>query len=310
MKINELYASVAQLGFEDSVEDIPAFFSAANRALLQINALRPLTAIIDIYHRRPENLIPGANHNVYEYNGEEIIFTASGPARAYYFEVMGEGRWQVELYNEKTGEWDIKPAVEFKNTAFTPAYGFVEDDEQIIESPVKFTKRPVRLRFFGEYAFQIRNAALWKTVYSSNVEDIPAYERYARYDLKKYDPNFIGVCDNPFVDGFTRLTKDYYFENSSILILPAEEEGEIKIKYKKAPRELEYTDSPEDDITEIELDPELVQLMPLLVAAYIWADEGDGKAQYYLDLYYRRAAEIEAKNRSREGAKYANVTGW
>lgn len=303
MKINELYASVAQLGFEDSLEDIPAFFSAANRAQMQINALRPLTAILDIYHRRPENLIPGANHNVYEYNGEEIIFTASGPARAYYFEVMGEGRWQVQLYNQETGIWENQPVVTFDYSAFTPVKGLVQDDYE-------FTDRPVRLRFDGDYAFQIRNAALWKTVYSSNPDDIPAYERYARYDLKKYDPNFIGVCDNPFVDGFTRLTKDYYFESNSILILPAEEEGEIKIKYKKAPRELEYTDSPEEDITEIELDPELVQLMPLLVAAYIWADEGDGKAQYYLDLYYRRAAEIEAKKRSREGAKYANVTGW
>lgn len=303
MKINELYASVAQLGFEDSLEDIPAFFSAANRAQMQINALRPLTATIDIYHRRPENLIQGANHKVYEYTGEDVIFTASAPARAYYFEVMGEGRWQVELYNDKTGGWDIQPVKEFKTTAFIPFRGLVQDGEQ-------FTNRPARLRFLGEYAFQVRNAALWKVVYSSDTNDVPAYEEYTRYDLKKYDPNFIAVCDNPFVDGFTRMTKDYYFESNSILVLPAEEEREIKIKYKKAPRELFYTDDPAEDNTEIELDPELVQLMPLLVAAYIWADEGDGKAQYYLDLYYRRAAEIEAKNRSREGAKYANVTGW
>lgn len=304
MKLNELYASVAQLGFEDSLEDIPAFFSAANRAQMQINALRPLTAIADIYHRRPENLIQGASYKVYEYTGEDIIFTASAAAKAYYFEVMGEGRWQVELYNENTGIWDIQPYKDFKTSAFTPFRGLVQDD-------YRFTSRPVRLRFFGDYVFQVRNAALWRSVYSSNENDVPAYERYARYDLKKYDPNFICVCDNPFVDGFTRMSKDYYFESNSILVLPAEDEREIKIKYKKAPRALEYKDAPESDsITEIELDPELVELMPLLIAAYIWADEGDGKAQYYLDLYYRRAAEIEAKNRSREGARYANVTGW
>lgn len=303
MKINELYASVAQLGFEDSLEDIPAFFSAANRALLQINALRPLTAIMDVYCRRPENLIQGANHDIYEYTTDELVFEASGPAKAYYFEVMGEGRWQVELYNEKTGVWDMSPVNEFKETAFTPKFGFVYDDYE-------FTNRSVRIRFFGDYAFQVRNVALWKYVYSSDEADIPAFQRYARYDLKKHDPSFIEVCDNPFVSGFARLTEDYYFENKSVLILPTSAEGEIKIKYKKAPRALEYTESPEEDETEIELDPELVQLMPLLVAAYIWADEGDGKSQYYLELYYRRAAEIEAKNRSREGAKYVNATGW
>lgn len=304
MKLNELYASVAQLGFEDSLEDIPAFFSAANRAQMQINALRPLTAIADIYHRRPENLIQGASYKVYEYTGEDIIFTASAAAKAYYFEVMGEGRWQVELYDKTKDRWLVTFARDFKTGSFTAVRGHVKLDGE-------FTDWPVRLRFIGEYAFRVRNAALWRSVYSSNENDVPAYERYARYDLKKYDPNFICVCDNPFVDGFTRMSKDYYFESNSILVLPAEEERGIKIKYKKAPRALEYKDAPESDsITEIELDPELVELMPLLIAAYIWADEGDGKAQYYLDLYYRRAAEIEAKNRSREGAKYANVTGW
>lgn len=303
MKVHELYASVAQLGFEDSLEDIPAFFSAANRALLQINALRPLTAIADIYHRRPENLIQGANHNIYEYTGEDVIFTASAPAKAYYFEVMGEGRWQVELYNEETGGWEIQPHEDFKTTAFTPKRGLVQDD-------YKVTSRPVRLRFFGEYAFQVKNAALWDVVYSSDPNNIPAFEQYARYDLHLIDPNFIELCDNPIITPFTRLTDDYYFENNSVLLLPANEAREIKIKYKKSPPLLVYGDSPEQDITEIQLDPELVQLLPLLVAAYIWVDENDGKAQYYLDLYYRRAAEIEAKHRSREGAKYENVTGW
>ena len=48
MKISELYESVAKLGFEDSLEDIPAFFYAANRAVLQVNALRPLTSILEL----------------------------------------------------------------------------------------------------------------------------------------------------------------------------------------------------------------------------------------------------------------------
>ena len=301
MKVHELYASVAQLGFEDSLEDIPAFFSAANRALLQINALRPLTAIADIYHRRPENLIQGANHNIYEYTGEDVIFTASAPAKAFYFEVMGEGECRVEEYYDE--QWQVINVVNFSDKSFTDYRGFIKRDEAFITSPV-------RLRFMGDYAFQVKNAALWGVVYSSDPKNIPAFEQYARYDLHSIDPNFIELCDNPIITPFTRLTDDYYFENNSVLLLPANEAREIKIKYKKSPPLLVYGDSPEQDITEIQLDPELVQLLPLLVAAYIWVDENDGKAQYYLDLYYRRAAEIEAKHRSREGAKYKNVTGW
>lgn len=303
MKIHELYASVAELGFEDSLEDIPAFFAAANRALLQINALRPLTAILDIYHRRPENLIHGANHDIVEYVGEDVIYPASDVAKGYYFEVLGEGRAQLEAYSTVDSRWEMIEKIDFNDKIFTPHRGLVKKDGQFITDEV-------RLRFIGDYAYQVRNVALWGVVYSSNPDEVPAYEVYARYDLSQLDPDFIELCDNPFLSSFTRLTDDYYFENNSVIILPANEAREIKIKYKKSPKQLVYTDSPEEDITDIELDPELVQLMPLLVAAYIWIDENDGKAQYYLDLYYRRAAEIEAKNRSREGAKYANVTGW
>lgn len=303
MKIHELYASVAELGFEDSLEDIPAFFSAANRAQMQINALRPLTAIADIYHRRPENLIQGANHDICEYLGEDVIYYAKGPAKAYYFEVMGEGACQIEFYNEETDTWEIYPRIEFKVSSFTAYRGLTKIDGS-------FTERPVRLRFLGIYSFQIRNVALWDRVFSSDEGDVPAFEQYAKYDLKKYDPGFIELCDNPIIAPFTRLTEDYYFENNSTLVLPANEAREIKIKYKKAPRTLVYNDNVAEDETEIDLDPELAQLMPLLVAAYIWADEGDGKSQYYLELYYRRVSEIEAKRRNREAAGYVNVTGW
>lgn len=303
MKIHELYASVAELGFVDSLEDIPAFYAAANRALLQINALRPLTAILDIYHRRPENLIHGANHNIIEHVGKDIIFPASDIAKGYYFEVLGEGECRVEAYNTSSSDWDVIKQIEFSKKTFTAIRGFIKRDGE-------FTTDEVRLRFIGEYAYQIRNVALWGVVYSSDETEVPAYEEHARYDLRKLDPSFIELCDNPFLSSFTRLTEDYYFESNSVIILPANEAREIKIKYKRAPSSLVYTESPEEDDTAIELDPELVQLMPLLVSAYVWIDEGDGKSQYYLDLYYRRAAEIEAKNRSREGAKYANVTGW
>lgn len=303
MRVNELYASVVELGFEDSLEDIPAFFSAANRALMQINALRPLTAIVDVYHRRPENLIQGADHKIYECSGE-VILDAGGAAKAYYIEVMGEGRYQIEAYNEGTRIWDIVYGEDFSFITLKARRGLIKDDHG------SFIDRKVRIRLMSDYAFQYRNAALYKVVYSSDPAKIPAYEEYARYDLKDLDPDFIEVCDNPMVDAYSRLTGDYYFESKSILVLPTSAEGEIKIKYKKSPRLLTYKDAPEGDNTEIELDPELVQLMPLLVASYIWLDEGDGKAQYYLELYYRRAAEIEAKNRNREGAKYESVNGW
>ena len=99
MKINELYSAVAKLGFEDSLEDISAFYHAANRATLQINALRPLTAILEIYHRECQNLIAGATHDIYLRTHSDVIFECPGEAKAFYFEANGVGRCNVEVYN-------------------------------------------------------------------------------------------------------------------------------------------------------------------------------------------------------------------
>ena len=57
MTISELYKQVAQLGFEDSLEDNDRFFYAANRALLQVNKLRPAIGNYLINHKPLENLV-------------------------------------------------------------------------------------------------------------------------------------------------------------------------------------------------------------------------------------------------------------
>ncbi len=303
MKINELYSAVAKLGFEDSLEDISAFFSAANRAMLQINAIRPLTAILEIYHRGCENLVVGATHDIITHENDEVIFDCSGSAKAYYFEVNGVGRCNVEVYDSDASEWGIAEEIDFDSRIFTAFRGFIKPDGN-------FVSEPVRLRFIGDYAYQIRNVALYGVLYSGNPDDIPAYEEYIRYDLRKLAEGFIELADNPFVTSFTRLIDNYVFENGSVLLLPHDVAREVKIKYKKRPRTLIYTESPGKDETEIELDPELVELLPILTAVYVWADEGEGKSEYYLTLYRERAAEIEMRKRSREGASYANVTGW
>ena len=303
MKINELYSAVAKLGFTDSLEDISAFFIAANRAMLQINALRPLTAILEIYHRSVKNLINGATHDIHQHLDSDVIFEASGAAKAYYFEVLGEGECRIEVYNSHSNAWEIKDLISFNCKTYTSYKGFIKPDGA-------FTTEPVRLRFIGDYVYQIRNVALYGLIYSSSPEDIPAYEEYIRYDMRKLDEKFIELADNPFVSSFTRITEDYIFEDGSVLLLPECVAGEVKIKYKKAPKELIYSDNPLTDDTEIELDPELAQLLPILTAVYVLTDEGDGKSEYYLNLYRERASEIEMRKRSREGAKYANVTGW
>ena len=304
MKIKELYESVAKLGFEDSLEDIPAFYYAANRAMLQVNALRPILSIGEIYHRACDNKALNAGHNIRYFTGEDVIIDASGPVKAYYFETLGTGEARIEIYNSVVGGWEIKDNITFSdNNEFTAHKGLIKPDGA-------FTDKAVRLRFIGEFAYRYRNVAFYDVVFSNDPEDVQPYTEYVTYDLKKVCDGFIELAEQPMKEGYLRLGPNYVLESPNVLLIKRECADDVKIKYKKEPKRLKYTDNPAKDETELELDPELSELVPLLVAAYIWADEGDGKYALYLELYRERAAEIERRSRSKEPAEYKLVGGW
>jgi hypothetical protein len=302
MKIKELYEAVAKLGFEDNLEDIPAFFHAAWRAMVQVNALRPLTAILEIYERVPENIATGGGFDIIEHAGEDLIVEAKDIARAYYFEAKGYGECRIEVC-ESDGTWRIVEAMSFDNTEFEAKRGFVKIDGN-------FTDLPARMRFIGEFVYHVRGCAFFNKVYSPREDDLPSYTELIRYDVGKLGDNFLAFADRPLIGDYNRLTAGYVLESNGVIRVPRELCSELKIKYKRLPTRLVYKNDPAEDEREIELDADLCELLPILVAAYIWADEGDGKYALYLELYRERAAEIERRERSREPCEYKLFGGW
>lgn len=300
MKIKELYEAVAKLGFEDNLEDIPAFFHAAQRAIVQVNALRPLCAILEIYENCPENIATAGGFRTIEHAGEDLIIEAEG-AKAYYFEAKGCGGCVIEVFDGE--EWVRVDEITFDCTKFEAKRGFVKLDDE-------FVSLPTRMRFIGDYVYSVRNCAFFDKVYSPRAEDIPSYAEFIRYDLRELVNNFLSFADRPLVGDYERLNAGYVLESNGVIRVPRELCRELKIKYKRLPARLEYRDKPTEDEREIELDADLCELLPLLVAAYIWADEGDGKYALYLELYRERAAEIERRERSKEPCEYKIVGGW
>ena len=80
--------------------------------------------------------------------------------------------------------------------------------------------------------------------------------------------------------------------------------------YRKKPTEIENSGDAGENNTEIVFDEEICSLLPLLVAAYIWIDDEPEKAQYYMNLYRERAAELERRTRSVAPVMMKNVYGW
>ena len=86
MKLYDLYKAVSQLGFEDSLGDegTIGFLYAVNRALIEINSLRPRRKHVTINHKVPTNLLFSYPTEIEK--TETLTFKAKN-AKSFYFEV-------------------------------------------------------------------------------------------------------------------------------------------------------------------------------------------------------------------------------
>lgn len=304
MRVQELYEQVAGLGFEKSLEDEDWFYQAANRALLQVNFIRPAISSYVIDHKPMKNLLDVGFTPVLR--SEELTYDAED-VKAYYFETKGVGSAYVERYDANENRWImVSDEIRFNNTkAFVAYSGLVKDGK-------RFIKGPVRLRFTGDYIYSIKCVALYQHVYSDKAEDIPAYEPYVRYDLTKLTEDFLTFSDPPITDDeeYRRLNEDYDVEDGRIILLPYLVSGCFKILYNRKPKQIENKGPAQENEDVIDLDEELCSLLPVLIASYIWLEDEPDRAQYYYTLYQARAAEITAKQRNLSPVRIRSCNNW
>ena len=303
MTVSELYNSVAQLGFEDSLEDDGRFFFAANRALLQVNSIRPATSVYVINHKPMEN--KASCRSFIPLDKTEDLFFEATDVKSYFFEADGNGTAYVELLNTETGDWVKIGMQEFSGTqAFTAYKGFIKQDGHFVHGTV-------RLHFTGEYLYSVKCVAMYSYLYSDDPSDIPAYEAHTRYDISSLVPDFLSLDVPPIREAdYGYMSQGYDVENGRTILLPYDAKGLYKIKYQRMPRQLQNMGDAHEDTTVIDLDEDLCALLPLLIASYVWAEDEAEKAEYYLSLYRERATDIERRILSTKPATIRNKNGW
>lgn len=303
MQVQELYSQVAQLCFESSLEDDDRFYFAANRALLQVNSLRPAMASYVINHKPMANLIKEADFKPRE-KMDDICYEASD-AKAYYFEADGNGVVYIERYDEAKAMWMIVGEVDLAGRRrFTAYRGFIKDG-------ASFVSGKIRLRFSGDYLYWVKNVALYKYILSDSAVDIPAYEPYVRYDLGELD-DFLSLASPPITEDedYERLHGDYDVEGGRAILLPYSVSGCYKVLYKRRPAEIINDGAAASNESKIELDEELCSLMPVLIASYVYLDDEPEKAEYYLSLYRERVAAITATQEHLKPCKMRSSDDW
>ncbi len=302
MTVSELYRQSAQLGFEDSLESGDRFYFAANRALMQVALLRPAISSCVINHTPLINRVLGASFDVIR-RTKELCFTANN-VKSYYFEADGNGEVYLEAFIG--GKWIGPEPIRLSGTRRFSSYrGLIKPDGV-------FFNGNVRLRFAGEYVYNVRNIALYGDIYSDRDSDVPAYEPFTAYDISTLTDDFLSLADSPICEdeGYTKLNQGYRVENGSVLLLPYSAAGVYKVLYRRKPEAIKTDSLPEGNNDEIDLDEELCTLLPLLVASYVWVEDEPSMAEYYAARYNERAAFIMQKERNTSPPIIRNSSGW
>lgn len=305
MTIQELYESVAQLGFETELEDNNRFYYAVDRALLQVNRIRPATSIYKLNHFPLENRLTDDTFEPVIKDDEALVFVADN-AKSYYFECNGNGLATIEKTAD--GEtWETIKSIDLvsENGRFIEYKGLILDgEEQYLGT--------VRIKFSGDYVYYVQNVALYGGLLGVGAEKVPAYSKYIAYDLASLTDDFLSFVCPPIVDatrgkGFV-LNDDYFVEGTSKILIPASTVGIFDVCYNRRITEVKASDDMETTI--IDLDDDLAAVLPNLVASYIWVDDEPAKAEYYLTLYREQVAEIRAMKEPLSPVVYRNKNGW
>ena len=314
MTIRDLYKAVSQLGFEDSLGDdgTERFIYATNRALIEINALRPRRKRVDINHRVPKNLLFSEPKQIEK--TETLTFTAL-KAKSFYFEVSGEGSFYVGLKKtDGSVVGDTTSYVAFNSKTFISQRGFIKYNEAFIDSLMnspEYTGEAVII-FDGDYNYSIRNLAMYGEVYSSNANDIMPYGYKVGYDITDLVSDF-EKFDSPPIDFHgNHLYEDYSIEDN-ILYLPVNKQGTYTINYLHKVEEIPMSadvSASATTVVNIDLEDDLASLLPNLVAAYVWLDDEAEKAQYYYSLYLARAEQVKRNTRNYNPVEFESVYGW
>ena len=322
MTVSDLYKSVAQLGFEDSLENDTRFLLAANRALLQVNSLRPATGSYTLIHRVPHNLFPISFCDYTIDPPKTVNFSVSG-AKACYLELMGEGTISIvvvkRVYNEDEKKWEEEEEIidngefSFSNETYAPYKLFLRKSNAFLDYDT-YTGE-VKFKFTGDFTCFLRNVAFYKQVLSSDKEKVFPYTKETYYDLSSLIPDLLHVSKPPYMRNafgeYIPLT-DYEIINGTILRFPLGNDKTIIVEYDRRLSEITYPSNGGLDTSndKVDISEDLAALLPDLIAAYIWLDDEPEKAQFYLSLYQMNVARLEHQKKTFDDALYVSSNGW
>ena len=278
MTLEKLLDEAYALGFESEGEIDESFIFAANRALRQIYS--ELSCEVTGYIIASSMQVLSHTESYVHLPKSSFIQKICG--EAYSFKASGEGRY---IITDKDGT---------KELAFSgkrcECRGYIHGEGTIT--------------FLGDYSYTVYDITCFAEKRSDKVSDIPLFSQYTEYRLREYLPD---LCR---VSGVAKDSKGETVRGAvirtDVLILPSDFSGEVRLTYQRLPRVITV----DDRERELDIDPSIAYLLPILTASYIWLDDDEEKAAYYMGIYNDEASRLKSSFPKLIDNGYNDVTGW
>ena len=271
MTVFDVKNAVLGYGYTKDLQDNDElFYTVLNLAIKEVNRIRPMVEVVTVVHE-PVDAVAAFPDVILCKPGNPVTYTAV--ARSVAFEVSGHGSVTV------TGA-DIDGADEKSWNVDNGWMRLVAESNEISKISLDF--------FSSDLPFYIRNVSFY---------DVPPFSKVVgggavvEYDLASTLPRLSSALLPVMKNGVEMDLSDprAVLREGRYLRLPKEQRGTYEIRCEVFP---ERFLSSADDNKQLPLAEDLAELVPLLVASYIWLDDEPEKAARYKSLYDLAAREI------------------
>ena len=272
MTLNELVKEAYALGFESDGTADSAFLFSANRALRMIYADLSSDSYARISQRAPTLAFCEERISL---NEESLTVESKGVS--YSFRYAGNGTFTVgDGKDARTSE--IRGAGAFS--------GKLEGAERIV--------------FSGSVT--LFDLAIFSD--TGTLGTAPIYSPIIQINLRERLSDVLFITSAPIDYNGKAIPEATVLGET--LYLPIDYDGEIILRYKRAPRKI----SADDDKKSIDIPTVFEHLLPRLTAAYFWLDDDEEKSAFYMSVYRDETARIKRSLPKSISDNELDVTGW
>jgi len=248
MRVCDVYHSSAALSGDNSFESAKWFYLNLNRALDQINRLRPQEATVRLFHKVPDCALEQLRPR-YVKAGD--VYTALG-ATGVTFRATGSGKVKLTASgSDQYITWSNDGSEKQKLCSALIADVFGEEKKDITLTVTE-----------ASAGMMIGNLA----AYRDPLDTVPEYGWYIEYKMADMVDDFSEFAKQPLmVDDVYAEDIDYRLGEKSILLSRKSPARDYYVIYRRYVRKAVYTSEPDSDTAEVDIRSDLEDLLPLLV---------------------------------------------